>query len=113
MFIILTMSLLSQQRSVIRYFVLHGKSNQQIAAKPAKGHDLDALCLRVVQKWVADFAPGSTTLKTMIDPAEPLKRIFAMRFSVFLRKPTLHREMSARRCLPRKQQFSEYSLASG
>jgi hypothetical protein len=32
----------------------------------------------------------------------------------FLRKThTLHREMSTTRSLPRKQQFSEYSLASG
>jgi hypothetical protein len=36
-FIILTMSLLLQQRSVIRYFVLGGKSNQQITVKLAKG----------------------------------------------------------------------------
>jgi hypothetical protein len=33
-----------------------------------------------------DFAPGSTTLKTTIDPDDPLKWIFAMLFSVFLRK---------------------------
>jgi hypothetical protein len=36
-----------------------------------------------------DFSPGSTTLKTTIDPDDPLKRIFAMLFSVFLRKPAL------------------------
>jgi hypothetical protein len=37
-----------------------------------------------------------------------------MLFSVSLRKTrTLHREMSANRSLPWKQQFSEYSLASG
>jgi hypothetical protein len=92
------MSLLLQQRSVIRYFVLRGKSNQQIAAKPANGDGVDPLCLRAVQKGRPDFAPGSTTLKTTTDPDDPIKRIFAMLFYVFLRKTrTLHREMSARR----------------
>jgi hypothetical protein len=33
-----------------------------------------------------DFAPGSTTLKTTVDPDDPLEQIFAMLFSVFLRK---------------------------
>jgi hypothetical protein len=33
-----------------------------------------------------DFAPGSMTLKTTIDPDNPLKWILVMRFSIFLRK---------------------------
>jgi hypothetical protein len=63
------MSLLLQQRSVIRYFVLRGKSNQQIAAKLANGYGLDALCLRAVQKWArcpeikARFWEGEQQLK--------------------------------------------------
>jgi hypothetical protein len=52
-------------------------------------------------------------LKMMIDLDDRLKRIFAMLFSVFLRSRIPHGEMSAGRSLPRKQQFSEYSLASG
>jgi hypothetical protein len=52
------MSLLLQQRSIIRYFVIRGKLNQQIAAKLAKGDGLDALCLRAVQKWVVRFRAG-------------------------------------------------------
>jgi hypothetical protein len=36
---------------------------------------------------LSDFAPGSTTLKTTIDPDDGLKRTFAMLFSVFLRNP--------------------------
>jgi hypothetical protein len=52
------MSLLIQQPSVIRYFVLCQKSNQQIAAKLAKSYGQDALCLRAVQKWAARFRVG-------------------------------------------------------
>jgi hypothetical protein len=52
------MSLLLQQRSVIRYFVLRGISNQQITAKLANGYGLDALCLRAVQKWAVRFRTG-------------------------------------------------------
>jgi histone-lysine N-methyltransferase SETMAR len=52
------MSLLMQQWSVIRYFVLCQKSNQQIAAKLGKAYGQDALCLRAVQKWAARFRAG-------------------------------------------------------
>jgi hypothetical protein len=47
-FVISRMSPLMQKRSVIQYFVLCQKSNQQIAAKLAKGYGQDALCLRAV-----------------------------------------------------------------
>jgi hypothetical protein len=57
------MSLLMQQRSVIRYFVLCQKSNQQIAAKRAKGYGQDALCLRAVQKWAARFRAGQENVE--------------------------------------------------
>jgi hypothetical protein len=57
------MSLLMQQRSVIGYFVLCQKSNQQIAAKFAKGYEQDALCLRAVQIWAARFRAGQENVE--------------------------------------------------
>jgi hypothetical protein len=57
------MSLLMQHRSVIRYFVLCQKSNQQIAAKLVKGYGQDALYLRAVQKWEARFRAGQENLE--------------------------------------------------
>jgi hypothetical protein len=81
-----------------------------IAAKLAKSYGLDALCLRAVQKWAARFRAGQHDIEDDDRSGRTLKRIFEMLFSVFLRKTrTLHREMSAGRSLPRKQQFSEYS----
>jgi hypothetical protein len=81
------MSPLLQQRSVVRYFVLRGKSNGQIDAKLAKGYGRDALCLRAVQKWVARFRAGQHDVEDDDRSGLRLKRIFAMPFSVFLRKP--------------------------
>jgi hypothetical protein len=78
------MSLLGQQRSAIRYFVLRGKENQQIAAKLVKGY-VSGPC----RSGRPDFTPGSTTLKTTIDSDDRFQRIFAMLFSVFLRKNVL------------------------
>jgi hypothetical protein len=57
------MSLLMQQRSVIRYFVLCQKSNQQIGAKLAKGYGEDALCLRALQKWAVRFCAGKENVE--------------------------------------------------
>jgi hypothetical protein len=47
-----------QWQSVIRYFVLCEKSNQQIATKLAKRDGEDVLCLRAVHKWAAGFCAG-------------------------------------------------------
>jgi hypothetical protein len=83
------MSLLLQQRSIVRYFVLRGKSNQQITAKLAKGYGRDALCLRAVEKWAVRFHAGQHDVEDDDRSGQPLKRIFAILFSVFLRKPAL------------------------
>jgi hypothetical protein len=113
-FIILTMSLLLQKRSAIRYLVLRGKSNQQIAAKFAKGYGLDALCLRAIQKWVVRFRAGQHDIENDDRSGRRPQTDLCDAVVRFLEKTrTLHGEMSAGRSLPRKQQFSEYSLASG
>jgi hypothetical protein len=57
------MSLLMQQRSVIRYFIFCRKSNQQIAAKLAQSYGQEAQCLRAVQKWAARFRAGKENVE--------------------------------------------------
>jgi histone-lysine N-methyltransferase SETMAR len=65
------MSILMQQRSVIRYFVLCQKSNQQIIAKLVKGYGQDALSLRSVQKWAARFRAGQEDVEDDERPGRP------------------------------------------
>jgi hypothetical protein len=102
-FIILTMSLLSQQRSIIRYFVLRGKSNQQIAAKLAKGYGWDALCLRAVRKWATRFRAGKHDVEDDDRFGRPHQTDLCDVVLRFIEKTsTLHYEMSARRSLPQR-----------
>jgi histone-lysine N-methyltransferase SETMAR len=56
---------------VIRYFLLCQKSNQQIAAKLAKGYGQDALCLRTVQKSAAQFRAGQENVEDDERSARP------------------------------------------
>jgi transposase len=108
------MSFRLQQRSVIRYFVLCGKSNHQIAAKLATGYGLDALCLTAVQKWAARFRAGQYNIEDDNRSGRPPQTDLCDAVLRFLeKKRTSHREMLARRALPKKQQFPKYSLASG
>jgi hypothetical protein len=65
------MSLLMQQRSVIRYFVLWQKSNQQIAAKLTKDYGQEEPCLRAVQKWAARFRVGEEDVEDDARPGGP------------------------------------------
>jgi transposase len=108
------MSLLLQQRYVIRYFVLRGKSNQQIAAKLAKGYGLDALCLRAVQKWAVGFRAGQHDVENDDRSGRPPQTALCDALLCFLEKPALFMAGCQQGALyPKKQQFSEYSLASG
>jgi hypothetical protein len=110
MFLILRMLLLMQQQSVIRYFIVCQKSNQQIAAKLEKGYGQDALCLRAVQKSRLGLAPSRRMSKTIRDPEGLLKRTFAMLLNVSWKQKVriLHLEISARPSSLSKQQFSDY-----
>jgi hypothetical protein len=104
MFIVLRMSPFMQQWSVIRYFVLCEKSNQQIAAKLAKGHGHDALCLRPWTNWQLSFAPGSRMLKTIRD----LEGSLTMSLYASWRKThTLRIEISAGFFSLQEPQFSD------
>jgi hypothetical protein len=55
------MTLLFQQRSVIRYYCLRWKTNRQIVTKPEQGYDQDALRLRAVERSAARFRAGGET----------------------------------------------------
>jgi hypothetical protein len=55
MFIILRMTILFQQRSVIRRYCLRGKTNTKIVTKLEQGYSQDALHLRALEKWTARF----------------------------------------------------------
>jgi hypothetical protein len=65
------MTLLFQQRSVIRYYCLRGKTNAQIVAKLEEGYHQDALCLRTVEKWAVRFQAGRETVE---DDERPERR---------------------------------------
>jgi hypothetical protein len=60
-FIVLRMSLLFQQRSVIRYYCLREKTNRQIVTKLEHGYHQDALRLRAVEALAARFRAGRET----------------------------------------------------
>jgi hypothetical protein len=64
------MTLLSQQRAVIRYHCLHSKTKAQIVTKLDKGCHEDALRLRAVEKWVARFRAG----REIVEDDESLER---------------------------------------
>jgi hypothetical protein len=62
-FIIVRMTLPFQQRSVIRYYCLRGKTNAQIVTKLEQCYRQDALGLRVVEKWAARLRAGRETVE--------------------------------------------------
>jgi hypothetical protein len=57
------MTLLLQQRSVIRYYCLRGKTNAQIVTKLEQVYHQDALRFRTVEKWAARFRAGHETVE--------------------------------------------------
>jgi transposase len=69
--IILRMALLFQQRSVIRYYCLRGKTNTQIVTKLEQGYHQEAVHLRAVKKWKARFRAARETVKNDKRPGRP------------------------------------------
>jgi hypothetical protein len=65
------MTLLFEQRSVIRYYCLHRKTNPQIVIKLEQGYHQDALRLRAVEKWAARFRAGQKTVEDDERPERP------------------------------------------
>jgi hypothetical protein len=57
------MTLLFQQRSVIRYYCLCGKTNAQIVTKLEQGYHQNTLRLRAVEKWAPRFRAGRDTVE--------------------------------------------------
>jgi hypothetical protein len=80
---------LLHQLSVIRYFVLCEKLNQQILTKHARIYIQHALGRRAVQKWAARFRAWQTISTAIMDPDGPPKRKFPMPFCVSLKRTHL------------------------
>jgi hypothetical protein len=69
--IILRMTLLFQQRSVIRYDCLRGKTNAQMVTKLDPGYHQDAPRLRATEKWEARFRADRETVEDDEDDERP------------------------------------------
>jgi hypothetical protein len=67
------MTLLFQQRSVIPYDCLRGKTNAQIVTKLEQGCFESALHLRTVEKWAARFQAGRETVEDDERPGRPFQ----------------------------------------
>jgi hypothetical protein len=65
------MTLLFQQRFVIRYYCLRRKTNAQIAIKLEQGYHQEALRLRAVETWAARFREGWETIEDNERPVMP------------------------------------------
>jgi hypothetical protein len=102
-FIISRMTLLFQQRSVIRYYCLHGKTNAQIVTKLEQGYHQDALHPRAVEKWAARFRPGRETVEDDERPGRPQQNDLGDAVLRFLEKQphSSSREISKTLCSPR------------
>jgi transposase len=97
------MTLKMQQRSVVRYYCLLGKTNRQICAKLAKGYGREALHERAVERWAARFRDGQETVEDNDRPGRPPKSDFAKALVQFLEKQphSSTREISKALCAPR------------
>jgi hypothetical protein len=65
------MTLLFQQRSVIRYYCRRWKTKAQIVTKLEQGYRQDALSLRAVKKLAARFRAGRETVEDDERPGRP------------------------------------------
>jgi hypothetical protein len=101
-FITLIMSVLFQQRSVIRYYCLRGKTNIQIVTKLVQGYHQDALHLRAVQKWAARFGAGRETVEDNEKPGRSPQNDLGDAVLRFLEKQpnSCSREISKVLCSP-------------
>jgi hypothetical protein len=102
-FVFLRMTLLFQQRSVIRYYCLRGKTNIQIVTKLKQSYYQDALRLQVVEKWAARFRAGQETIKDDERPARPPQNDLGDAVPRFLEKQphSSSREINRVLCSPR------------
>jgi hypothetical protein len=80
------MTLLFQQRSVIRYYCLRGKTSTQIVTKLEQGYHQDALRFRAVGKWPARFHAGRKTVEDDERPGRPAQNDLSDAVLRFLEK---------------------------
>jgi histone-lysine N-methyltransferase SETMAR len=67
------MDLAGQQRSVIRFYCLRGKTNAQIEASLKKGYGVQALRTRTIEKWAARFRGGRFSVEDDSRPGRPIE----------------------------------------
>jgi hypothetical protein len=107
MFITLRMTLLFQQRSVIRYYCLRAKTNAQIGTKLEQGYHQHALHLRAVKKWAARFRAGQEAVEDEERPGRHHQNDFGGVVLRFREKQphSSSREISKALCRPRTTIF--------
>jgi hypothetical protein len=96
------MSLNVQQRSVIRYYCLIGKTNATIVEKLIKAYHGEAFHIRAVEKWAARFRGGQTTVEDESRSGRPAETDFSDAVLAFLeRQPqSSAKEISRSLCSP-------------
>jgi hypothetical protein len=80
------MTLPFQQRSVIQYYCLPGKTNIQIVTKLEQDYHQDALHLQALEKWAARFRAGRETVNDDERPGIPPHNDFGDAVLRFLEK---------------------------
>jgi transposase len=91
-----------QQRSVIRYYCLRGKTTSQISASLAKGYGRVALRMRAVENWAARFRDGQETVEDDDRAGRPPKTDFGKAVLQFLETQphSSSREINKALCSP-------------
>jgi hypothetical protein len=100
-------TLLFQQRSVIRYYCFRGKTNAEIVTKLEQCYYQDALRLRAVEKWAAKFQAGQETVYDDERPGRPPQNDLSDAVLRFLEKQphSSSREISKAKYSPRATIF--------
>jgi hypothetical protein len=75
---------LIQQRSVTRYYCLHGRTRAQIVTKLEQDYHQDALRLRAIEKWSVRFRAGRETVEDDERAGRPLQNDMGSGFLRFL-----------------------------
>jgi histone-lysine N-methyltransferase SETMAR len=97
------MELKIQQRSVIRYYCLCNKTNEQIVAKLEKAYHHEGFHLRTVEKWAARFRAGQATVEDETRSGRPAETDLSAAVLAFLEKEphSSARQISKALCSPR------------
>jgi hypothetical protein len=75
-----------QHRSVIRYYVLRKKSNEEIHMKLSLGYGKDVPCRHTVDMWAGRFGNGRTSVEDDDRPGRPSRDDFPAAVSGYLER---------------------------